>query len=915
MSYRARSASRGRSTSRGRASSRGRQPPAQQQYTPPGAAGTSASAQVPAASRPLGIAFDKPYGQVGRKMQVMANHVRVSNYPKGMIYQYDIELTPERGTFTRLPPPTYTRAIFDQAMRMHRQSTLKGIPMVYDARKIAYAPQPVCSQGETLKLEVSYTEDGRAEKFVVQIRQSAVIDTSLLTEYLRGGTGVDVADIQPILNAFDLAIGSVIHAEMVGFGRSFFTRVQSVKTSSGLELWRGFSFSFRPGIDHLYLNVNTAVTAMYTPGLLLDALTSLLGLRDPNALRGAITPSTVREIGGFLRGLMLYVRHRGIQGRRKLSVKGMTSKPLDKESFEWEDPNTPGSVENITIARYFQKRYNITLRYPFLPGLVGRKNSVFPIEMCEIVDNQRYKGKLDEKQTADMVRFACQKPTNNMEQICNVLGQLDLGNSPVVSSFGLALPTELSKVESRVLPAPVINYGSASRPPSITPSDGAWNMRDKCVLSSGKPLRFWAVLILANRGMVPENRAQAFISTLVQMCNQTGYPIENPRPVIMYGNQNADINSEMKSACKNMRLPAGEAPQLLLVVLPSTNAHVYQMVKNCAYTTLGVHTQCMQAKHMQRPNPQYCANLCLKINVKLGGSNQSLPAASMQQMLRRKPTLFLGCDVTHPAPGEQGKPSIASVVGSTDFMGVRYAATLIQLPSRQELVEKLQEAIVRHLKLFFKGTRTKPQCIVFYRDGVSETQFAQVRDRELLEIQRACASVEAGYAPEITFLAVLKRHNTRFFPLGRDGDRRTGNCVPGTVIDRAITMPSMFDFYLFSHSAIQGTSRPTHYYVLHNGAQFTADEIQQLTYHLCYTYAICTRSVSLVPPVYYAHRVADRARCHLVDMGSGFEEASSATSGYYGGTGTTSRAPAADPRMATKVIRIHSLLDESMYFM
>ncbi|KAJ1843650.1 hypothetical protein LPJ57_009685, partial [Coemansia sp. RSA 486] len=165
MSYRARTTSRGRSTSRGRASSRGRQPPAQQQYTPPGAAGTSASAsaKVPAASRPLGIAFDKPYGQVGRKMQVTANHVRVSNYPKGMIYQYDIELTPERGTFTRLPPPMYTRAIFDQAMRMHRQSTLKGIPMVYDARKIAYAPQPVCSQGETLKLEVSYTEDGRAE--------------------------------------------------------------------------------------------------------------------------------------------------------------------------------------------------------------------------------------------------------------------------------------------------------------------------------------------------------------------------------------------------------------------------------------------------------------------------------------------------------------------------------------------------------------------------------------------------------------------------------------------------------------------------------------------------------------------------------------------------------------------------------
>ncbi|KAJ2707458.1 hypothetical protein H4R19_004905, partial [Coemansia spiralis] len=190
-----------------------------------------------------------------------------------------------------------------------------------------------------------------------------------------------------------------------------------------------------------------------------------------------------------------------------------------------------------------------------------------------------------------------------------------------------------------------------------------------------------------------------------------------------------------------------------------------------------------------------------------------------------------------------------------------------------------------------------------------------VRDRELIEIQRACSLVEKGYNPEITFLAVLKRHNTRFYPMGRDGDRRTGNCVPGTVIDRAVTMPSLFDFYLFAHGAIQGTSRPTHYYVLHNDSKFTADEIQQLTYHLCYTYAICTRSVSLVPPVYYAHRVADRARCHLVDMGVGFEDAASATSGYYGGAGTTTGKQTDDPSSVVRLIKTHDRLDGTMYFM
>ncbi|KAJ2065190.1 hypothetical protein GGI17_000446 [Coemansia sp. S146] len=407
-------------------------------------------------------------------------------------------------------------------------------------------------------------------------------------------------------------------------------------------------------------------------------------------------------------------------------------------------------------------------------------------------------------------------------------------------------------------------------------------MKDKRVMRPGEPLGYWAVLVLANRQHVNDNVVQRFITTLVDACKSTGYTIKDPQPPIVYGNPHADIAREMMQACKSIRLKPNTSPQLLLVILPSTNTQVYQTVKNCAYTTLGVYTQCMQSKYAQRPNLQYCANLCLKINVKLGGVNQGLPNAHMETMLRKKPTLFLGCDVTHPAPGEQHKPSIASVVGSTDFLGLRYAATFIQLPSRQEMVDRMQEVFVRHLKLFYKGTRTKPARIVFYRDGV--------RDRELIEIQRACASVENRYKPEITFLAVLKRHNTRFFPMGRDGDR-SGNCVPGT-------------------------SRPTHYYVLHDDANFSADAIQQLTYHLCYTYAICTRSVSLVPPVYYAHRVADRARCHLVDMGVGFEEATSLSSGHYGGVGTTiGGKPAAPGSVAAKIIKINNHLDESMYFM
>lgn len=73
--------------------------------------------------------------------------------------------------------------------------------------------------------------------------------------------------------------------------------------------------------------------------------------------------------------------------------------------------------------------------------------------------------------------------------------------------------------------------------------------------------------------------------------------------------------------------------------------------------------------------------------------------------------------------------------------------------------------------------------------------------------------------------------------------------------------PLLYFFYRLS----QGTSRPSHYYVLWDDNRFTADELQILTYQLCHTYVRCTRSVSIPAPAYYARLVAFRARYHLVD--------------------------------------------------
>ncbi len=56
----------------------------------------------------------------------------------------------------------------------------------------------------------------------------------------------------------------------------------------------------------------------------------------------------------------------------------------------------------------------------------------------------------------------------------------------------------------------------------------------------------------------------------------------------------------------------------------------------------------------------------------------------------------------------------------------RYSATVRVQQHRQEIIHDLSSMVKELLVLFYKSTRFKPARIIFYRDGVSEGQFAQV---------------------------------------------------------------------------------------------------------------------------------------------------------------------------------------------
>lgn len=198
------------------------------------------------------------------------------------------------------------------------------------------------------------------------------------------------------------------------------------------------------------------------------------------------------------------------------------------------------------------------------------------------------------------------------------------------------------------------------------------------------------------------------------------------------------------------------------------------------------------------------------------------------------------------------------------FAALHLAAVRTQ-PQRVAIIEDLQDMASELLKKYYIKTGLKPQRIIFYRDGVSEGQFQAVLDHEITALKAACEAIEQGYAPTITFIVVQKNHHVRFFPVTPSEGDRSGNVKAGTVMETAICHPTDYDFYLMSHSGIQGTSRPAHYHVLLDENSFKPDDLQLLTYYLCHIYVRCTKSVGVVPAVYYAHLIAARSRFFLED--------------------------------------------------
>ncbi|KAM0912631.1 hypothetical protein ACQ4PT_012687 [Festuca glaucescens] len=772
-------------------------------------------------------------GTAGKKVMIRANHFLV-NVADNNLFHYDVSINPESKSRQT------NREVLSELIKIHGKTSLGGKLPAYDGRKSLYTAGslPFESEEFTVTLVDPEKKDkDRAEReYKITIRIAGRTDLYHLQQFLCGRQR-DMP--QETIQVLDVVLRESPSWNYVTVSRSFFSTTFGHRgdIGEGLECWRGYYQSLRPTQMGLSLNIDISATSFFKPVTVIQFVQEFLNLRDVSR---PLNDRDRVKIKKALRGVRVETNHQTDQIRR-YKITGLTNVPMSQLIFPVDERGT-----RMSVVQYFFDRYDYKLQHTNWPCLQSGSDSrpvYLPMEACKIVEGQRYSKKLNDKQVTNILRATCQRPQQREQSIREMVLHNKYAEDKFAQEFGIKVCSDLALVPARVLPPPMLRYHDSGREKTCAPSVGQWNMINKSVCP--RP-------VVDIRTATPNNIEHAL----------------------------RDVHR--RTAELIAQQGKGGQLQLLVVILPEVTGS-YGKIKRVCETDLGIVSQCCLPRHASRPNKQYLENVALKINVKAGGRNTVLERAFVRNgipFVSEVPTIIFGADVTHPPPGEDSASSIAAVVASMDWPEItKYRGLVSAQPHRQEIIEDLfsvtkdpkkgtvNGGMIRELLIAFRRkTGRRPERIIFYRDGVSEGQFSHVLLHEMDALRKACASLEEGYLPPVTFVVVQKRHHTRLFPEvhgKREMTDKSGNILPGTVVDLMICHPTEFDFYLCSHAGIQGTSRPTHYHVLYDENHFTADALQSLTNNLCYTYARCTRAVSVVPPAYYAHLAAFRARYYV----------------------------------------------------
>ncbi|CAH9108721.1 unnamed protein product [Cuscuta epithymum] len=140
-------------------------------------------------------------------------------------------------------------------------------------------------------------------------------------------------------------------------------------------------------------------------------------------------------------GVMEGLKHHGNM-RRKYRISGLTSQDTRELTFPVDELGTTKSV-----IQYFREKYGVDIGLTHWPCLqVGNQQraNYLPMEVCQIVEGQRYSKQLNERQITALLKTTHKQPKDREQEILQVVASQDW---PEISKYVASVSAQAHRQE------------------------------------------------------------------------------------------------------------------------------------------------------------------------------------------------------------------------------------------------------------------------------------------------------------------------------------------------------------------------------------------------------------------------------------------------------------------------------------
>ncbi|KAI6233726.1 hypothetical protein M3Y99_00888000 [Aphelenchoides fujianensis] len=550
----------------------------------------------------------------------------------------------------------------------------------------------------------------------------------------------------------------------------------------------------------------------------------------------------VKQIDEFLKQLWFLPLHRP-QNTRPLLLHHIAATNAETTTF------VRGEQE-IKVAAYFRERYGRELSHPHLPLVVVKqdgKDVHFPMELCEA---------------------STRVPADLERDVMSNLRALGMTNSDAFSQSHIEIAEQPLQVSGHHFEAPAVQYADCKSVLDFV----------KGSLGPGKYFRpasigRWGIYNLrraSNRGgndMTMQD-LRTFHDAFLLSCQRKGVQIgraNDARDIVV----SDDMDKEHKEIKTLMENAAAGGCQFVLYVTGKADISIHKTLKFFEQQT-GIITQNVTAPIArqcagigERAMRQTFENVVNKTNMKNGGINYEVSMEDARKDLSEH-DLFIGVLANVSGGGFEGHAKHPTVVGyaANDLKhSVEYSGDYIyQEPLRDEKVKVIMKIVETALDRFTKNRGAPPKRVFLYRNSSSEGSFDFVMRYEIPLVRKVLKETGA----QLVFVVATRLHNICFTPAQPPADPNAKNSErnlrAGTCVDTTITHPCIPEFFLLGHVGELGTAKVPRYNVLHNEPKVDMEDLQRITFHLCFGHQIVNKPTSLPTPVFVASEMAKRGR-------------------------------------------------------